>query len=63
MGAFELFTLFLIGVGGVSLARSFVQIGSVAYRGKTPQVPTQATAIETGVEDISAYELDSIDPA
>ena len=59
--AFVLFGLFLIGVGGVSLARSFVQIGYAAYRGKAQQVPMSATATATDVQDISAYDLDPTD--
>jgi len=60
-GALVLVTLFLIGVGGVSLARSFVQIGYAAFRGKAPQVPMPTDAIETGPEDNSAYALDLTD--
>ena len=59
--AFVLFGLFLIGVGGVSLVRSFVQIGYAAYRGKAPQLLMPTNAIETRPEDISAYDLDPTD--
>ena len=51
--------MFLIGVGGVSLARSFVQIGYAVYQGMAAQVPMPTNAHETGPEYINAYELDT----
>lgn len=60
MGAFGLFTVFLLGVGGVSLARIYIQIGYAAYRGKASQVPAPGTATATATDawDISAHEPD-----